>query len=156
MPTKVQIQNKTTKAGGEGLKTFYIVTLWLCLQAPGPFIFTTHAGTVEKKAQIILSELRSMGIKAKITETYRSQSRQNALYAQGRTKPGRIVTYTLHSKHTQHKAFDIAILTRSGKTCADPREYAVLGALAKDHGLTWGGNWKMRDYMHMELKGGPR
>ncbi|MGE7841407.1 hypothetical protein ACQKNX_11485 [Lysinibacillus sp. NPDC093712] len=44
-----------------------------------------------------------------ITETYRSQERQNYLYAQGRTRPGQIVTSTLNSNHKSRLACDIAV-----------------------------------------------
>ncbi|WP_141316419.1 M15 family metallopeptidase, partial [Lysinibacillus sphaericus] len=39
-----------------------------------------------------------------VTETYRSQARQNYLYTQGRTRPGKIVTWTLKSNHTSRLA----------------------------------------------------
>ena len=34
-----------------------------------------------------------------VLKSVRTQAEQNALYAQGRTKPGPVVTWTLHSKH---------------------------------------------------------
>ena len=43
----------------------------------------------------------------RILEAYRTPARQKELYAQGRTKPGPIVTYTLSSKHTDGLAIDI-------------------------------------------------
>ncbi len=48
-----------------------------------------------------------------VTEGYRSQERQNYLYAQGRTTPWAIVTWTLNSNHTKWTAIDIA--------CSDPK-----------------------------------
>ena len=48
------------------------------------------------------------GIDVRITETYRTQARQDILYEQGRTTPGSIVTWTKNSKHTERRAFDIA------------------------------------------------
>lgn len=48
------------------------------------------------------------GLSVRITETYRTQARQDILYEQGRTTPGQIVTWTRNSKHTQRRAFDIA------------------------------------------------
>ena len=42
-----------------------------------------------------------------ITETYRSQERQNYLYAQGRTRSGNIVTWTRTSNHSGRLAWDI-------------------------------------------------
>lgn len=45
-----------------------------------------------------------------LTCTRRTQEEQDALYAQGRTKPGKIVTWTRKSKHLAGTAFDIAVL----------------------------------------------
>ncbi len=42
-----------------------------------------------------------------VTEGRRSRERQAELYAQGRTKPGKIVTWTLNSKHIDGKAVDV-------------------------------------------------
>ncbi len=42
-----------------------------------------------------------------VTEGYRPQARQNKLYAQGRTEPGKIVTWTLKSEHTRGNAVDL-------------------------------------------------
>lgn len=47
------------------------------------------------------------GLNVRITETYRTQARQDLLYEQGRTTDGSIVTWTRNSKHTQRRAFDI-------------------------------------------------
>ncbi|MGE7092614.1 hypothetical protein ACQKII_14440 [Lysinibacillus sp. NPDC048646] len=40
---------------------------------------------------------------------YRSQARQNYLYAQGRTRPGPIVTLTLNSNHKSRLVWDITV-----------------------------------------------
>ena len=48
------------------------------------------------------------GIDAYPFETYRPQSRQDELYDQGRTKPGKKVTWTEISRHTNREAFDVA------------------------------------------------
>lgn len=42
-----------------------------------------------------------------VIEGLRSKERQRALYAQGRTAPGKIVTWTLHSKHINGNAVDL-------------------------------------------------
>jgi peptidoglycan LD-endopeptidase CwlK len=64
-----------------------------------------------------LNDLKEQGIDVIVTDTYRSSDEQNALYAQGRTKPGKIVTDAQggHSDHNfmldghpASKAFDIA------------------------------------------------
>lgn len=54
-----------------------------------------------------LERCEENGLSVRITETYRTQGRQNMLYEQGRTMPGLIVTWTRNSKHTNRRAFDI-------------------------------------------------
>jgi peptidoglycan L-alanyl-D-glutamate endopeptidase CwlK len=85
-----------------------------------------------------------------ITETYRSQARQNYLYAQGRTRPGKIVTWTLKSNHTSRLAWDIAVAPP--KTLYDVDTLRKIGAIARILGITWGGNWARRiDRPHFEV-----
>jgi peptidoglycan L-alanyl-D-glutamate endopeptidase CwlK len=45
-----------------------------------------------------------------LTCTLRTQAEQEALFAQGRTAPGHIVTWTLHSKHLTGEAFDFVVM----------------------------------------------
>lgn len=100
------------------------------------------------------------------TSTYRSQEEQNAIYAQGRTTPGKIVTWTRNSRHTQRDAFDIALLLQ-GKPIWDPKididadhipDYLEAGKIGESVGLVWGGRFKNSkgqprpDYCHFELK----
>ena len=54
-----------------------------------------------------LEDCFSHGKKFKVLEVFRTQERQNKLYAQGRTAPGARVTWTLQSDHTERLAFDI-------------------------------------------------
>lgn len=93
-----------------------------------------------------------------ITCTMRSTDEQAKLYAQGRTKPGQIVTQLSgdpgsRSKHNLNpsKAIDVAVVV-GGKVSWNPDEYAPLGPLAAAYGLTWGGSWKtLKDYPHLEI-----
>src|SRR5690554_1189044 len=48
------------------------------------------------------------GLPVLVTETYRTQERQEFLYSLGRTAEGNIVTWTTESEHTKRSAFDIA------------------------------------------------
>lgn len=86
-----------------------------------------------------------------VTCTYRSPDEQAELYAQGRTKPGRKVTWTLKSKHCERKAFDIAMMV-NGKISWNPDDYAKAGEIGKSVGLVWGGDWKTPDMPHFQLK----
>lgn len=58
-----------------------------------------------KKVELFLREVWDTIF---ITETYRSQERQNYLYSLWRTKPGNKVTWTLDSNHSGWTAIDIA------------------------------------------------
>jgi hypothetical protein len=49
-----------------------------------------------------------------VVEGLRTLERQKQLYAQGRTTPGKIVTWTLKSKHIDGKAVDIVPLKKDG------------------------------------------
>lgn len=86
-----------------------------------------------------------------ITETYRSQERQDYLYAQGRTRPGKIVTWTNSSNHEARLAWDIAVAPP--KTLYDVSTLTKVGAIAKRLNITWGGTWNDNiDLPHFEVK----
>lgn len=98
------------------------------------------------------------GVPFMVTSTYRSQEEQDALYAQGRSAPGKVVTWTRHSRHTSRRAFDIAVLSH-GKPTWDTKvdvdgdsvpDYVEAGRLGEKAGLTWGGRWKKPDYAHFQ------
>ena len=85
-----------------------------------------------------------------VTCTFRSQLEQDALYEQGRSKPGQIVTWTRKSRHTDREAFDIAILV-NGKISWKPGDYLEAVKIGKAVGLDAGGAWvKSKDYPHFE------
>ena len=86
-----------------------------------------------------------------ITETYRSQARQNYLYEQGRTRPGQIVTWTHNSNHTSRRAWDIAVAPP--RNLYDISILSKVGAIAKKIGIEWGGYWEARKYdaPHFEI-----
>ena len=74
-----------------------------------------------------LSDCQKLNLKLRILEAYRSQDRQKALYEQGRTRDGPIVTYTLQSKHTARLAVDVLPLNCS---------QAAIAAIASRYGIT--------------------
>lgn len=110
------------------------------------------------KARNFAVRMAENGIPFMFTCTYRSQERQNDLYAQGRTAPGKIVTWTRSSLHTKRIAFDIAIL-KEGKPVWDTKvdvnedhipDYKQAGEIGEACGLIWGGRWKNPDYPHFQ------
>jgi len=88
-----------------------------------------------------------------VIETYRSQERQDALYAQGRTADGHIVTWTRNSKHTQRLAVDIGFSKtgRAGWWDAPEKAWKYYAHLARKHGLVAGYDFKNRDRPHIQM-----
>lgn len=86
-------------------------------------------------------------------ETYRSPARQIDLYAQGRSKPGEVVTYKrTGGYHSDGLAADIVWFDGKGNPHWDgPAElWARLGHAARANGLVWGGDWQFRDMPHIQ------
>lgn len=101
--------------------------------------------------RLLFQECYKAGIKnIFITETYRSQERQNYLYTQGRSRPGQIVTWTLSSRHKSRLAWDIAV--GPPQSLYDVLTLTRVGRIAKKLGITWGGSWKGSiDRPHFEV-----
>ena len=104
----------------------------------------------QKACRLFLAECEKEGLDVLITETYRSQQRQDELYAQGRSKPGKKVTWTKNSRHTSRLAWDIC-KNKKGEEYSDSAFFASCGAIAKRLGITWGGDWKTPDRPHFEV-----
>lgn len=78
-----------------------------------------------------------------ITCTYRTIEEQNVLYAQGRTRPGAIVTNAKggDSIHNYRCAFDIAFKNVKGQVSYNPTLFTQLAPIGRKIGLEWGGDW---------------
>jgi hypothetical protein len=87
---------------------------------------------------------REHGHHVVVNETLRSQERQEWLHAQGRTRPGPIVTWTLNSNHSTGRAADLII----DGSYRNPAGYARLAQVAAEEGLHTLG---ARDPGHVEL-----
>ncbi len=108
------------------------------------------ADNAELACRLLFQECYKAGIREIfITETYRSQARQNYLYEQGRSRKGNKVTWTKSSRHTSRLAWDIAV---SNGNLYDIRILTRVGIIAGKLGITWGGNWKDNvDMPHFEV-----
>ena len=108
--------------------------------------------------------LASQNASVIITCTYRNKDEQAALYAQGRTLPGKKVTNARpgESKHNlvdksgnpAAEAFDIAILV-NGKLNWDLEHpvWEIAGKLGEALGLEWAGRWtRFREGPHFQLR----
>lgn len=99
--------------------------------------------------------------------TFRTFAEQDALYAQGRSKPGKIVTKAKggQSYHNYGLAIDIVLLVDRDKngTFENPSwdekmdfdgdriaDWMEVVAIFKRHGWEWGGDWHFRDAPHFQ------
>jgi peptidoglycan L-alanyl-D-glutamate endopeptidase CwlK len=95
---------------------------------------------IRPHVRAFIREAARNGIHLRITEAYRSFARQQALYNQGRTTPGQIVTNAKpgYSYHNFRLAFDVVDIQKgySGSN------WTLIGKIGKKHGFEWGGDWK--------------
>jgi len=136
--------------------------------------------TLQRSCRDFLGACRASGIDVLVTCTYRSQQEQDALYAQGRTVPGRIVTWTRNSLHCATmadgtpgaRAFDFVPLrngvlvwgTHGNGLDDDPTDddeddlelWQRCGQIVRAVGLEWGGDWPEtnRDMPHAQMMRG--
>lgn len=103
------------------------------------------------KLEAALKSAKIQGLDPVVIETYRSQTRQDYLYAQGRTRPGGKVTWTRNSKHKSRKAADVC--PRQGGTINWNWKagFNLWGEIAERFGLEWGGRFKNYDGAHVQL-----
>lgn len=97
------------------------------------------------------------GIDVLVTSTYRDIESQNALYAQGRTAPGRVVTNARggQSFHNYRCAFDFVPVVNGKAIWDDSGLFARCGSIAESVGLEWAGRWvKFRELAHCQYTGG--
>lgn len=96
------------------------------------------------------------GLKIGVSECLRTVKEQDALYAQGRTKPGKIVTNakgsSYSSMHQWGVAFDFYRNDGKGAYNNGDSFFNKVGKLSQSIGLEWGGNWKsIKDLPHFQL-----
>ena len=101
----------------------------------------------ERLERVIDRMRQEFGHAVRVIETVRSQARQDALFAQGRTEPGPVVTWTKNSKHGKGLAADLMV---DGQW-QNPEGYAHLADIAKQEGLRTLG---ARDPGHVEMTAG--
>ena len=117
-------------------------------------IFTLHP-QVRDKAREFINKAEKQGIKLRITSAYRTYAEQDALYAQGRTKGGSIVTNAKagESSHNFGTAIDVVpIVNGIADWNTDWNKIATIG---KSVGFAWGGDWtSFKDKPHFEMNFG--
>ena len=104
-----------------------------------------------------INRCKEKNIDILITSTFRDAESQNALYAQGRTAPGKKVTNAKggQSFHNWKVAFDFVPIV-GGKACWNNDElWTKCGEIAEGVGLEWAGRWKtFKELAHCQYTGG--
>ena len=117
-------------------------------------VISTLLPVVQPMARALVQKAALGGIRIKIISGLRTYAEQDALYAQGRTAPGKIVTNARagYSNHNFGIAFDVGIF--EGNTyLGDSPKYKAVGVIGMDLGLEWGGSWKtIVDQPHFQLR----
>lgn len=95
-----------------------------------------------------------------IVQGVRTQAQQVALYAQGRTMPGRIVTMkdgivhpSDHQPHRDGKGYAVDCAFIGPQPFDERHPWELYGESCEAHGLIWGGRWEHpHDSPHVELR----
>ena len=111
---------------------------------------------LQKKLHRLSAECDKAGLKIGISECLRSTAEQDALYAQGRTKPGPIVTKCKGSNYASMHQWGVAFdfYRNDGKGAYNDRDnfFTKVGKIGQKIGLEWGGSWKsIVDKPHFQL-----
>jgi peptidoglycan L-alanyl-D-glutamate endopeptidase CwlK len=113
---------------------------------------------VKAMAERFIEECDKQGIDVLITSTYRDNESQNALYNQGRTTPGKIVTNAKagQSYHNYRCALDFVPLVNGKPNWNDTKLFTKCGVIAESCGFSWSGRWKgkLRELAHVQFTNG--
>jgi len=99
-----------------------------------------------------LRRLASEGLTFKVTSGTRTMGEQAALYAQGRTAAGAVVTKARpgYSWHNFGVAYDLTLFSGKNPVWESPK-YLRAGEVGKELGLEWGGEWRtFKDIPHFQ------
>ena len=111
----------------------------------------------------VLDAMQALGFPMRVVQGVRTNAQQQALFAQGRTTPGAIVTQAdglLHRSNHQPSlqdglghAVDCAFAT--GEPFGESQPWGAYGACCEAVGLVWGGGtkhgWHGQDRPHAQL-----
>lgn len=112
---------------------------------------------VADMCQRFIDACDKVGIDVIITSTYRDNESQAAIYAQGRTAPGKKVTNAKpgQSWHNWRCAFDFVPIVNGKAQWNDLKLFERCGVIAESVGLEWAGRWqRMKESAHCQYTGG--
>ncbi len=109
---------------------------------------------VQLNTEMFIAYCKGKGYNVEISETYRSEERQDALYAQGRTTAGMIVTYAKGSDKSSYHQWGLAVdFFQNIKDEEYEQNFMEeVGVIAEMFGFEWGGRWtKFKDTCHLQM-----
>lgn len=119
---------------------------------------------VRQATERLIERSFACGVPILITQGLRTIAEQDALYAQGRSKPGNIVTNARggYSNHNFGVAIDFALLMPDGRSVSwdtlrdgdkdSLPDWSEVVDIAKSLGFEWGGDWRsFKDMPHFEM-----
>ena len=112
---------------------------------------------VRKLAESLILGCKREGFEIIISRGLRSTDEQNKFYAQGRTKPGNIITLVKggFSFHNYGVAFDIRPVVKGRDEEEKKKLYQKAGTIGMALGLEWGGTWtEFLDLPHFQYTAG--
>ena len=104
----------------------------------------------------MIAALAAQGLTVEVVQGLRTFAEQDALFAQGRSKKGQIVTNAKggQSNHNYGLAVDLCPFVNGKPQWNDNAGFLLIGAEAAKVGLQWGGAWKkFIDKPHVQLGG---
>lgn len=110
---------------------------------------------VRRQAEKVIADMETFGYKVMVFQGFRSKEEQDYLYAQGRTRPGPIVTNAKggYSNHQYGVAVDIVFVENGRPSWGEHHPWNILGGIGKKHGFSWGGDWQgFKDRPHLEMQ----
>ena len=92
------------------------------------------------------------GVVCRFTHTLRTNAEQDALYAQGRTNPGKIVTNAKGGSryHNYRMAIDFVLLVNGQVSWTVDKNWAAVIAIFESYGWESGHRWKFKDSPHVQ------
>lgn len=106
-------------------------------------------GVNEALVSVVRRAAKRLPFSLFVVEGLRTKERQEQLYAQGRTKPGPKVTWTMKSKHLDGRAVDLAPLIDGAIDWKDLKKFDQIAAAMIEAGkevgvlVRWGADWDM-------------
>lgn len=98
---------------------------------------------LRRKVEAMKSDAAGNGHRLVVIETFRAQGRQEMLFNEGKTELEHV------GCHGYGVACDLAFLNEDGSVNWSA-DWSVLGELAKNHSLVWGGTWHFQDKDHVQ------